>query len=89
MLAAMQISRIAKSMKGNGHMQQGPYPPSGEQPSYPSYPTPQQPQQRYYGAPPQQPQPYGYGAPIAQATYTRDSSFTNKAVIAFLLYFLG
>lgn len=56
---------------------------------YPHYP----PAQQY----PPQPQPYpgygyGYGAqpqPMMTTTYTRNMSFTGKAVIAFLLYFLG
>lgn len=77
------------------------YPSQGQYPPQQAYPLPPQaypsqgPQGTYYGTPtpypPQQsayPQPYP-AQPMVVTTYTRSTSFTNKAVISFLLYFMG
>ena len=54
------------------------YPPQSVYPTQPGYPPPQQP---LY--------PSLYPAPVPQNVYFQNQSFTTKAVIAFLLYWLG
>lgn len=76
-------------------MQNPPQEPQGPQgtqtgpiypPQYPTQPTPQYPPQY---APQQPAYPSLYPSPQPQNVYFQNQSFTNKAVIAFLLYWLG
>jgi uncharacterized membrane protein YqaE (UPF0057 family) len=74
-------------------MQNPPPHPQGPQtgpqgPSYSPYPTQPTPYPPQY--PPQQPTyPSLYPSPQSVNVYFQNQSFTNKAVIAFLLYWLG
>ncbi len=56
-------------------------------PQYPAQPPTYPPQYPQYA--PQYPPPLGYQAPQSQSVYFQNQSFTTKAVIAFLLYWLG
>ena len=70
--------------------QTGPmFPPYVTQPIQPMQSTPYPPQQPPLYAPPQPPYPSLYPAPQPVNVYFQNQSFTNKAVIAFLLYWLG